>query len=99
MTRRSNIEWTWVTWNPVTGCNKISAGCDNCYAHRMAIRLKGMGVEKYRNGFETTLHPPTLQIPIRRKKPQIIFVNSMGDLFHDKVPDVFIKQVFSVMTK
>ncbi|UCG63293.1 MAG: phage Gp37/Gp68 family protein [Candidatus Zixiibacteriota bacterium] len=99
MTRRSNIEWTWVTWNPVTGCNKISDGCTHCYANRMALRLQGMGVDKYRYGFDVTTHPDVLNVPRRLPKPQIIFVNSMGDLFHDKVPDVFIKQVFSVMTK
>ncbi|MEW6411794.1 MAG: phage Gp37/Gp68 family protein [Candidatus Zixiibacteriota bacterium] len=99
MSSRSEIEWTCATWNPVTGCNKISAACDHCYAARMAHRLQAMGVAKYENGFEVTLHPRTLDIPVRLRKPHIIFTNSMGDLFHEKVPTAYIKQVFEVMQR
>jgi protein gp37 len=95
----SKIEWTDVTWNPVTGCNKISPGCKHCYAERLSKRLKATGMEKYRNGFAVTLHPDTLDIPLRWRKPRSIFVNSMSDLFHDEVPDEFIAQVFDVMTR
>lgn len=95
----STIEWTEVTWNPVTGCSKVSAGCKNCYADRMAKRLRLMGVEKYRNGFEVTIHPKTLEDPLRWKTPKIVFVNSMSDLFHSKVPLKFIKSVFEVMNE
>ena len=95
----SKIEWTDATWNPVTGCNKISPGCKNCYAERMSKRLKATGMAKYRNGFDVTLHPDTLEIPLRWRKPRSIFVNSMSDLFHDEVPDEFIAQVFDVMTR
>ncbi len=93
----SKIEWTEMTWNPTTGCSKVSAGCRFCYAEVMAKRLYGMGVEKYKNGFEITLHPDTLSIPYEWKKPKIIFVNSMSDLFHEKVPLSYIKEVFKVM--
>lgn len=92
----ASIEWTHVTWNPVTGCDKVSPGCDHCYANRMALRLQGMGVSKYRNGFKLTLHPDVLEQPIGWKKPRVIFVNSMSDLFHDKVPLEYIQQVFNV---
>ena len=95
----SKIEWTDATWNPVTGCNKISPGCKHCYAERMSRRLKATGMAKYRNGFDVTLHPDTLEIPLRWRKPRSIFVNSMSDLFHDEVPDEFIAQVFDVMTR
>ena len=97
MATKSTIEWTESTWNPLTGCTKISPGCKNCYAERMAKRLKAMGQEKYRNGFKLTLHPESLDEPLRWKKPQMIFVNSMSDLFHKDVPVNFIQQVFSVM--
>lgn len=97
MATKSSIEWTESTWNPLTGCTKISPGCKNCYAERMARRLKAMGQEKYRNGFELTLHPESLGEPLRWKKPQMIFVNSMSDLFHQDVPLNFIQRVFSVM--
>lgn len=97
--RLTKIEWSWVTWNPVTGCNKVSPGCDHCYADRMAKRLQAMGVAKYRNGFEVTLHPDVLEAPLRWKKPQIIFVNSMSDLFHEKVPVDYRKQIFDVMAR
>lgn len=94
---QSSIEWTDATWNPTTGCTKISPGCKHCYAERMSKRLKAMGVEKYANGFEITLHEAALEIPLIWKKPQIIFVNSMSDLFHDDIPQDFIQKVFSVM--
>jgi len=95
----SKIEWTESTWNPVTGCTKISIGCLNCYAERMARRLKAMGQSNYRNGFKVTCHRHTLDIPLRWKKPQMIFVNSMSDLFHESVPVDFIHQIFDVMHK
>ena len=95
----SKIEWTDATWNPVTGCNKISPGCKNCYAERLSKRLKATGMEKYRNGFDVTLHPDTLDIPLRWRKSRSIFVNSMSDLFHVDVPDDFIAQVFDVMSR
>ena len=96
---RSRIEWTHSTWNPVTGCHAVSAGCEHCYAERMARRLQGMGVEKYKNGFEVTVHPEVLEQPLRWKKPQVIFVNSMSDLFHPKIPIAFLRQVFDVMKR
>lgn len=94
---QSSIEWTDATWNPTTGCTKISPGCKHCYAERMSKRLKAMGVEKYANGFEIALHEDALEAPLTWKKPQIIFVNSMSDLFHDDIPQDFIQKVFSVM--
>ena len=94
---KSAIEWTDATWNPVTGCDKVSAGCKNCYAERTAARMKAMGVPGYENGFKVALHPDRVSIPLRWKKPRRIFVNSMSDLFHDEVPDAFIDQVFAVM--
>lgn len=93
----SKIEWTESTWNPVTGCTKISAGCQNCYAERMAKRLKLMGQPNYVNGFRVTLHEHVIAYPLNWKKPQTIFVNSMSDLFHEKVPDSFIFKIFEVM--
>jgi len=93
----SNIEWTEYSWNPVTGCTKISSGCTNCYAERMAKRLKAMGVRRYNAGFEVRTHPDLIKVPLRLKKPRIIFVNSMSDLFHESVPGQFIKDIFSVM--
>ena len=96
----SKIEWTGITWNPVTGCTKLSPGCDNCYAERMAMRLKTMENQKrYRNGFEVTCHPDLLNIPLKWKKPKTIFVCSMGDLFHKDVPVSFIKSIFTIMNK
>ena len=95
--KKSKIEWTESTWNPVTGCTKISSGCLNCYAERMARRLKAMGQPNYRNGFKTTCHRHTLDMPLRWKKSQMIFVNSMSDLFHKDVPDDFILDIFSTM--
>jgi protein gp37 len=95
----SKIEWTESTWNPVTGCTKISAGCKNCYAERMAKRLCAMGQANYANGFELTMHPHVLEYPLGWKKPQVIFVNSMSDLFHEDVPLDYIRQIFDVMTR
>ena len=99
MSTQSSIEWTETTWNPVTGCTKISDGCKHCYAERMATRLQAMGVEKYRNGFDLTLHKSVLEEPLRWKKPRIVFVNSMSDLFHESVPAAFIESVFRVMNR
>lgn len=99
MSNSSSIEWTEATWNPVTGCTKISAGCKNCYADRMAKRLKLMGSKRYQNGFELTLHEEVLTLPLTWKKPQRIFVNSMSDLFHEDVPLEFIQKAFAVMKK
>lgn len=93
----TTIEWTEATWNPVTGCTKFSSGCENCYAERMARRLKAMGQPKYRNGFKVTVHPQALKVPLAWRKPRMVFVNSMSDLFHEEVPDDFILQVFDVM--
>ena len=95
----SKIEWTESTWNPVTGCTKISAGCKNCYAERMAKRLCAMGQANYANGFELTIHPHVLEYPLSWKKAQVIFVNSMSDLFHEDVPLDYIRQIFDVMTR
>lgn len=97
MASRSTIEWTEVTWNPVTGCSKISQGCKFCYAERMAARLQAMGVAQYRNGFRVTLAPQALTQPLSWSKPRIVFVNSMSDLFHDAVPFNYIRRVFHVM--
>lgn len=94
---KSKIEWTEETWNPTTGCNKISNGCKFCYAEIMSARLKAMGQEKYKNGFELTLHEDALKIPYTWKQPKIVFVNSMSDLFHKDVPLEFIQKVFKVM--
>jgi protein gp37 len=99
MALKSSIEWTESTWNPVTGCTKISPGCMNCYAERMAKRLLAMRQPNYRNGFKVTTHDHVLELPLKWKKPQTIFVNSMSDLFHEKVSEVFIKKVFNVMNR
>ena len=99
MAAGSKIEWTDATWNPVTGCDKISPGCKLCYAERLAKRLKATGMQKYRNGFAVTLHPDVLEAPLRWRKPRTIFVNSMSDLFHSQVPDHFIHDVFGVMER
>ena len=99
MSDNSNIEWTQATWNPVTGCTKISQGCKNCYAERMAKRLKAMGKHQYRNGFKITLQPQMLSLPRKWKRPRVIFVNSMSDLFHEDVPLTYIKRVFKVMNE
>jgi protein gp37 len=92
----SSIEWTEHTWNPVTGCTKLSPGCKHCYAETMARRLKAMGAAGYENEFELTLHPDRLDQPLRRKAPTVYFVNSMSDLFHEAVPDEFIEKVIKV---
>ncbi|MGL5824698.1 MAG: DUF5131 family protein [Nocardioides sp.] len=106
MSDKSAIEWTEATWNPTTGCDRVSAGCDNCYALTLARRLKAMGNPKYRNdgdprtsgpGFDVTVHPDALQIPYSWKRPRVVFVDSMSDLFHARVPLDFIQQVFDVM--
>ena len=97
MSSQSKIEWTEVTWNPVTGCTKISAGCKHCYAERMSRRLKAMGNARYLNGFTLTLHDDLIDAPRRWRAPRTIFVNSMSDLFHKHVPTAFIQRVFRVM--
>jgi len=99
MAGNSHIEWTDATWNPVTGCSKISPGCKNCYAERMAKRLKAMGQPNYVNGFRVTVHPHMLDLPLAWRKPRRVFVNSMSDLFHEDVPLEFIRRVFAVMAK
>ena len=96
---RTTIEWTECSWNPVTGCSKISAGCEHCYAERMAKRLKAMGQPRYRNGFDVTLHEDIIDLPLNWRSPRSIFVNSMSDLFHEKVPAEFIDSVVSTMRK
>jgi protein gp37 len=106
MADRSPIEWTSATWNPTTGCDRVSAGCDNCYALTLARRLKAMGQPKYQNdgdprtsgpGFGVTVHPAALDIPRRWRQPRLVFVNSMSDLFHARVPRSFVREVFQVM--
>lgn len=97
MSTKSTIEWTEATWNPVTGCTKISPGCDHCYAERMASRLQAMGQPNYRNGFNLTLQEQMLGLPLRWKTPLVVFVNSMSDLFHKDVPTEYIQRVFRVM--
>lgn len=97
MGQKSSIEWTESTWNPLTGCTKISPGCKHCYAERMSLRLKAMGQANYVNGFTLTLHEEALELPLRWKKPQTIFVNSMSDMFHADVPRDFIFRAFDVM--
>ncbi len=99
MAANSGIEWTESTWNPLTGCTKISPGCKHCYAERMALRLQAMGQSNYRNGFRLTIHEQVLELPLIWKKPQIIFVNSMSDLFHEDVPIDFILKVFDIMQR
>ena len=99
MANNSSIEWTEATWNPTTGCTKVSAGCANCYAERLSLRLKHMGKPKYKNGFKLTLHEDALNLPLEWKTPKKIFVNSMSDLFHKDVPLWFIQKVFKTMEK
>ncbi|MFN2510882.1 MAG: DUF5131 family protein [Pyrinomonadaceae bacterium] len=99
MAIKSSIEWTESTWNPLTGCTKVSPGCKHCYAERMAWRLQAMGQANYVNGFSLTLHEEALSLPLRWKKPQTIFVNSMSDMFHASVPREFILKAFNVMHK
>ena len=97
MSAASSIEWTEATWNPVTGCTKVSAGCANCYAERMALRLQAMGQPNYADGFAVRTHKRMLELPLTWKRPQVVFVNSMSDLFHEAVPFEFIERVFNVM--
>jgi len=99
MAEKSKIQWTDSTWNPSTGCKKVSAGCTNCYAERVALRLQKMGVNRYRNGFDLTLHEDVVSLPLTWKKPRKIFVNSMSDLFHEDIPFEFIDKVWDVMEK
>jgi protein gp37 len=99
MAKGSNIEWTESTWNPVTGCTKISPGCKHCYAERLAKRLHAMGQPNYSNGFQLTVHEHALRLPLTWTKPQMVFVNSMSDLFHDDVPADFIQRIFTVMAQ
>lgn len=99
MASQSSIEWTDATWNPVTGCSKVSAGCKFCYAERLAIRLQAMGQPRYVDGFAVTLHPDLLDVPRRWRAPRLVFVNSMSDLFHEEVPLPFIRQVFQTMAE
>ena len=96
---KSAIEWTDATWNPITGCTKVSPGCKFCYAERLAARLQAMGNPRYRNGFAVTLHPDQLTLPLRWSQPRRIFVNSMSDLYHEDVPDHFILAVFDTMVR
>src|ERR1700744_4787667 len=97
MATKTHIEWTEMTWNPVTGCSKISPGCDHCYAERMAHRLQAMGVGRYKDAFSLTLHPDLLDLPRSWKTSRLVFVNSMSDLFHDQVPTNFIRKAFNTM--
>ena len=99
MSQQSKIEWTQNTWNPTTGCTKISSGCKHCYAETMAKRLQAMGVKGYENGFDLTILSERLEQPLKRKKPTIYFVNSMSDLFHEDIQDSFIEDVFKVITQ
>ncbi len=94
---KTPIEWTETTWNPLTGCTKISPGCKKCYAERLSRRLKAMGQKNYKNGFQLSLHEHMVESPLKWKKPQVIFVNSMSDLFQDEVPLDFIQRVFATM--
>ncbi len=95
----SRIEWTERTWNPVTGCTKVSEGCRHCYAERMSVRLLRMGMLKYKRGFHLAVHPATLSHPFTWAKPSLVFVNSMSDLFHERVPESFIVSVFDTMNR
>ena len=97
MADKSAIEWTDATWNPVTGCTKISPGCDNCYAERFSERFRGVKGHPFENGFDLTLRPERLEQPLRWRQPRMIFVNSMSDLFHKQVPKAFIERVFDTM--
>lgn len=97
MATRSRIEWTQQTWNPVTGCTNVSPGCKHCYARVFAERLKAMGTPGYEKGFALTLQPARLSEPLQRRTPTLYFVNSMSDLFHEQVPDAYIKRVLDVI--
>lgn len=97
MADHTGIEWTDATWNPITGCTKVSPGCKNCYAERLAVRLQAMGSPRYRNGFAVALQNDQVELPLRWRRPRRIFVNSMSDLFHESVPEAYIRRVFEVM--
>jgi protein gp37 len=97
MAQSSSIEWTEATWNPVTGCTKVSPGCKFCYADRMAKRLQAMGQPRYQNGFKLTVQKDLIDLPMRWRTPRVIFVNSMSDLFHEDIPDSFVKRCFETM--
>ena len=99
MATNSHIEWTEMTWNPVTGCTKVSQGCKHCYAERMAKRLHAMGTKRYANGFAITTHDDLVDLPLKWRQPKLVFVNSMSDLFHPEVPLEFIQRVFAVMER
>ena len=99
MSTTTSIEWTEQTWNPTTGCTKISPGCKHCYAETMARRLKAMGIHGYENGFKLSLLPERLNEPLRRQKPTMYFVNSMSDLFHDQIPFEFLDSIFQVIER
>lgn len=99
MARVTSIEWTEMTWNPVTGCKKISPGCKHCYAETLSRRLKAMGAERYRNGFRVAMHEDLVELPMKWKRPRIVFVNSMSDLFQEQVPLTFIRRVFETMAE
>ena len=99
MATKTKIEWTETTWNPVTGCTKVSPGCQHCYAERMAFRLRAMGQPNYTQGFTLSLHEAVLDAPLSWRKPQMVFVNSMSDIFHEDVPSRFILRAFDVMRR
>src|SRR4051794_32764502 len=99
MSGKSAIEWTDATWNPVTGCTQISPGCDYCYALAFAERFRGVANHPYEQGFDLKLWPERLELPLTWCRPRMVFVNSMSDLFHEKIPDEFIQAVFEVMTR
>ncbi len=99
MSTSTGIEWTDATWNPVTGCSKVSPGCKHCYAERLAARLQAMGNRRYARGFAVTLHPDLIELPLRWRRPRRVFVNSMSDLFHEEIPEAFIRQVFETMAR
>lgn len=99
MSEKSSIHWTDATWNPVTGCTKISPGCKHCYAERVALKMQKRGFPAYRNGFEVTIHPERADLPLKWMEPRMVFVNSMSDLFHEKLPDSYIANIFEIMRK
>src|SRR6266511_1981001 len=99
MSDKSAIEWTDATWNPVTGCTQVSPGCDNCYALTFAERFRGVHGHPYEQGFDLRLWPQRLRLPVTWTRPRRIFVNSMSDLFHERVPDGYVRQVFEVMAQ
>lgn len=99
MAQKTSIEWTEATWNPITGCDRVSHGCDHCYAERLALRLEAMGSSRYRNGFKLTIHEDLFDRPLRWREPRIIFVNSMSDLFHEDVPADVIRRIFATMNQ